>query len=242
MNYGYQNSEELAPGKQRGKFGLNTGVTITKFEYNPNGGKDGSAQDALDVTVLVQETEYRHRFFPVTKAWLKGGGENTNVNSSEYKASLAAEHAQLEATLADYVKCFVEEEVLKQALSTPINSFANYARILQGLVQGVPNWNSKPLDVFLRYQWKPTGDNTRTFLTLPSNVKQGIFICPSLGEGYKEDRTSSHLRYVNDAGDIHPFKRGEWYLKSAFANPVDLGESPAAPNMSGGGEVNWGTV
>ena len=29
--YGYQDSGDLAPGKQGGKFGLNTGAFITKF-------------------------------------------------------------------------------------------------------------------------------------------------------------------------------------------------------------------
>jgi len=43
--YGYQDSGELAPGKQGGKFGLNTGAFITKFEFNSNAGKDGAAGD-----------------------------------------------------------------------------------------------------------------------------------------------------------------------------------------------------
>ena len=29
--YGYQDSGDLAPGKQGGKFGLNTGAFVTKF-------------------------------------------------------------------------------------------------------------------------------------------------------------------------------------------------------------------
>ena len=55
--YGYQDSGDLAPGKQGGKFGLNTGAFVTKFEYNANSGKDGAAGDAIDFTVQVGERE-----------------------------------------------------------------------------------------------------------------------------------------------------------------------------------------
>ena len=50
--YGYQDSGDLAPGKQGGKFGLNTGAFVTKFEYNANSGKDGAAGDAIDLCAV----------------------------------------------------------------------------------------------------------------------------------------------------------------------------------------------
>ena len=92
--YGYQDSGELAPGKQGGKFGLNTGAFITKFEFNSNAGKDGAAGDAIDLTVQVGEREYRHRFFPITKVFAKEGGEITDVNSNAYKEALKKEFDQ----------------------------------------------------------------------------------------------------------------------------------------------------
>lgn len=229
--YGYQNSEDLAPGKQGGKFGLNTGKVV-KFEYNPNAGAGGAAQDAIDLTVQVGEKEFRHRFFPVTKAYSKEGGEITDTNSAEYKEAIEKETNQLNAVLTDVVKIFVDDATLRAALATPISSFKNYAEILQRLVQSAPNWQETPVDVFLQYQWKPSGDNNRTFLELPKNVKHGIFITKSLGEGFKEVKTSTSLTYVNEAGVKHPFKRGEWYLASNYANPVILEETPT-PNMGG---------
>lgn len=240
MKYGYQDSSELTPGKQGGRFGLNTGANIIKFEYNPNAGADGAAQDGIDLTVQVGEREYRLRFFPITKAWAKGGGEITNTNSAEYKESIDEQVSQLNGTLSDIVKCFVDNETLKQALATPINSFKNYAEILQRLVQGTPNWQKQPVDVFLQYQWKPSGNNDKTYLELPKNVKQGTFICKSLGEGFKEDRTATHLRYVTAEGLAHTFKRGEWFLNSAYANQTDLsGGTSAQPVMSTSGESAW---
>lgn len=239
MNYGYQETDELA-GKQGGKFGLNSGANIIKFEYNANAGADGAAQDAIDLTVQVGEREYRKRFFPITKAWAKEGGEITDKTSEAYKKSIDSQIALLNGTLTDIVKCFVDEATLKDALSTPIASFEAFAKILQRLVQNVPNWQTKPVDVFLQYQYQPSGDNDKTYLELPKDVKQGAFICASLGSGFVEDKTETHLRYVKEDGTQHPFKRGEWFLKSAFSNQIDL--STSTSTTSNASAMNSGTA
>ena len=220
--YGYQESGDLAPGKQGGKFGLNTGAFVTKFEYNANAGKDGAAADAIDFTVQIGEREYRHRFFPVTKIF-KDGAELTDTTSEEYKEAFSKEIGQFNAVISDIVKCFVAEEDLKTALSTPIQGFKDFANIVTRLVQATPNWQKKPVDVFLQYQWAPSGDNDKTYLELPKNVKHGVFIVASQGEGFKEEKTSTSLKYVKEDGTEHSFKRGEWFLGSAFANQTVLG-------------------
>ena len=220
--YGYQDSGDLAPGKQGGKFGLNTGAFVTKFEFNANAGKDGAAGDAIDLTVQVGEREYRHRFFPITKVFAKEGGEITDVSSEEYKEAFKKEVDQFNAVISDVVKCFVSQEDLKAALATPIPSFKDFANIVTRLVQATPNWQKKPVDVFLQYQWSPSGDNDKTYLELPKNVKHGSFIVPSEGVGFKEIKTPTSLKYVKEDGTEHTFKRGEWFLESAFANQVNL--------------------
>ena len=238
--YGYQESGDLTPGKQGGKFGLNTGAFITKFELNENAGKDGAAADAIDFTVQVGEREFRHRFFPISKVFAKGGGEITDTNSEEYKKAMASEVAQFNAVISDIVKVFVSEENLKLALQVPIPTFKDFAKIVTRLVQATPNWQKKPVDVFLQYQWAPSGDNDKTYLELPKNVKQGVFIVPSEGEGFKEERTSTHLKYVKDDGTEHPFKRGEWFVNSAFANQTNLASLAANINQSATtSEATW---
>ena len=237
--YGYQDSGELTPSKQGGKFGLNTGAFITKFESNSNAGKDGAAGDAIDLTVQVGEREYRHRFFPITKVFAKEGGEITDVSSDAYKEALKKELDQFNAVIADIVACFIPREDLKAALATPIPTFKDYANIVTRLVQSTPNWQKKPVDVFLQYQWAPTGDNDKTYLELPKNVKQGSFLIASQGEGFKEEKTATSLKYVKEDGTVHPFKRGEWFLESAFANQINLTGGTAMNSTTTGTSATW---
>ena len=226
--YGYKESGDLAPGKQGGKFGLNSGAFVTKFEYNANAGKDGAAGDAIDFTVQVGEREYRNRLFPVSKVY-KDNNEITDTASEEYKVAFAKEMELFSAYVSDIVKCFVPVEDLKTALATPIASFKDYAQIVTGLVQRSPNWNKKPVDVFLQYQYTPSGDNDRTYLELPKNVKHGAFIVPTEGS-VTEVKTDSSLTYVKEDGTNHSFKRGQWYLESAFANVINLTAPTATIN------------
>jgi hypothetical protein len=241
--YGFKDSSEVGPGKSGGNFGLNTNVNVTKFEYNANAGRDGAAGDAIDFNVQIGEREYMHRFFPVAKVFSKEGGEITDTTSDAYKEEFGKAMALFNAALSDIVKCFAAEEDIKQALLTPINSFADYAKILERLVKSNANWAKQPVDVFLEYQWKPSGENTRTFLTLPKNVKQGSFIQKSMpGMKFTEDKTDSHIKYVAEDGSIHPFKRGKWYVESAFANQTILEDNSSAnASMNGAttGSDTW---
>lgn len=221
--YGYQDSSEVAPGSAGGKLGLNKGL-VTKFEFNPNSGQEGAAGDGIDFTVKVGEREYRKRFFPVSKVFRKGGGELTDPNSQEYKDAKALATKLLNAELTSIVEAFVDEATVKEALSVPIASFKDFSTILERLIKSTHKWNETEVDVFLQYQWQPSGENTRTFLQLPSNVKQGIYIVKAVPGEFKTERTSSHLRFVNAEGGIHPFKRGQWFVESAFANPTIMEE------------------
>ena len=71
--FGYINDkDESLRSKSGGKFGLNQGF-ITKLEYNPNAGKDGTPADAVDITALIGDREYRLRIYDVTGSLYKGG-------------------------------------------------------------------------------------------------------------------------------------------------------------------------
>lgn len=231
--YGFQDSAAVTPNAQGGKLGLNQGI-VTKFEYNNMAGAGKTAGDAIDLTVQVGEKEFMKRFFPVGKIYGKefGTGELTDTNSDEYKSQQKIAVDMLNATLSDIVLTFVDKADLMAALAHPISSFADYAQVLQRLVHSSAGFQSKAVvDVFLEYQSKPSGENTRTFLQLPANVKHGHWICKHQGAGFVEDKAETHLRYT--LGEVvHPFKRGEWFVKSSFANVIDLKATTSSASTS----------
>lgn len=223
MSYGFQDSSSL--GKQGGVMGLNQGALVTKFEYNPNAGAGGAAGDAIDFTVQVGEREYRKRFFPVSKVYAKGGGEITDKTSKEYKEALDKEMQMFNAEISDIVLCFVPKETLQEALSVPVSGFVQFAQIVTRLVQAVPGWNTKPVDVMLHYQWAPQGENKVTFLELPKNLKHGNYIIPTQGVGFKRVEDIEELKYANAEGTLHPFRRSAWFMESAFSKQTGLVET-----------------
>lgn len=238
--YGYQDSVDL--GVQGGKFGLNTGAFVKKFEYNPNGGPGNTPGDAIDLTVEIEGREYRKRFFPVGKVFAKGGGEITDTTSKEYKDAIEKEFAMFNAEIGDIVKCFASAEDLEAASSVSISGFPQFAQIVTGLVQRTIGWQNRPVDVFLQYQWQPTGENKRTFLEIPKNLKHGRYMVPTEGTGFKPVEGIEDLKYVNEAGFLHTFKRSAWFMTNPFANVTNLvtadevtGDINTGTNAPGGG-------
>lgn len=232
MSYGFQNSDAVTPGAQGGKFGLNSGAFITKFEFNPNGGKDGAPSECIDIWVKVGEREFRKRIYPVQKIF-KDNVELTDVNSEDYKKEHAAAVKLLNADVSDFACALIPAATLEASLNVPINSFAQFAQIVERTVKGNnPNWNTAPVDVFLGYQWQPSQGQTRTWLELPKNLKHGKIVCAHIPGDFIEDKTNTHLRYATAEGVKHPFTRGEWYMGSDFSKATgDLsGSTEAAGN------------
>ena len=230
--YGFKETGSLTQQGSGLKFGLNTGY-ITKFEYNPNGGKDGAAADCVDLTVMIGDRELRQRFYEPTKVY-GPNGEITDTNSEDYKKGIQNQTELLSQLLCDIASVFLTQDILKEVLSTPINSFKQFAELITRAVTNVPDWNKTKVDVFLQYQSAPKGTNTVTFLELPNyakskitNTYHGLYICKHVEGDFKEDRTESHLRYINENNEEHPFKRGSWYVNSTFAKQVRLEDQPS---------------
>lgn len=232
-------TDDKLQSKGGGVFGLNTGARITKFELNRNAGKDGAPGNAIDVTVTVVDKEFMARFYEITKVYGRDNNEITDVNSPEYIAGYNKEFTQLSAVMTHILKCFVTEEMIAAATSTPaIVDFASWATALQGLVPA--GFQTQLMDVFLEYQWKIRGEATRTFLQLPKNMKGGYWIVKSQGEGFQKVEGIGVLKYANPAGLEHTFNRSANFMSSNKAIMQDEsgdsngGQAPAA-------NVNFGT-
>lgn len=162
--YSYNNDEKSSNSTL---FGLNQRVFMTKFEFNPNGGKDGAAQECLDVTFEFPSGAVRnYRQFPVTQAVNKEGAKVTNPKSKE----MIAAFNEFNSKITQIMKCYVDKEILKKEL-TAASSFKSYCQILNNVLPD--NFAEISIDVFCQYQWQPKTDGETKYLEIPKNVKQG---------------------------------------------------------------------
>lgn len=238
--YGYDDSE--GPESSSFVFGLNAGnVFLTKFEFTANGGKDGAPGEAMDIVFTVDGKEKGARKFDVTKAYAKDpvSGAQIEVTDPAHPA-IKLEKQHLSSLLVHIVGCFVEKEAIKAALSTQIQSFKHYCTILSGLLPA--DFSTTPLDAFGQYQWNIKGENKRTFLEFPKNMKHGRWLAKSVapvGEWEKQQKLNAGdgetaLRYVDADGNVHPFVRNGWYMASNFATMQKEEASAGASQMNSG--------
>lgn len=239
--FGFQDSAEVTPGASGGKFGLNSGVQVVTLGYNPNSGKGNTAGDSFEVVVKIEEKEFRKRYFPVTKIFFEGA--EIQPGHEKYQELYDKEMKMLNASLSDVALAFIPEDALKAALiATPINTFAQFAQIIEGAVKrNNPAWATTPVDIFLQYQWSPTGENTTTFLQFSGDVKHGRTIVKHVPGDFKQVEDSTGIKYVDEQGVEHPFKRNKWFAESNFANRIG---SPTAntANAQAGDAMNTGAT
>lgn len=227
MGFGYQaDDDENLKSKQGGRFGLNQNARLTKFEYNPNAGKGGAEANAIDITVQVMDREFMVRHYEVTKVFDKENNEITDETSEEYIKGYNEQWIQINAVFTHILKCFRTAEEIKTALEVPLNNFADYARVLEGLLP--PNFQNVPLDVFLQYQWNIKEGQDKTYLELPKNMKGGYFICPTMPGTWKESFSEGNLRYVDEAGNKHKFERSENFMGSPKATQQVEGQDDSS--------------
>lgn len=239
QSYGYETDEvKVSPFS----FGLNAGQTfLTKLEWIANGGKDGAEQEALEIIFNIAGTEKSYRKFPVTKAFGKDNVEITDPLSQEFKDEVKA----LNAVITHIMHAFVDDETYRAAISRPITSFKDFCTVIRSVLP--KDFDKKPLDIFLQWQWQPTAGKDRTYLDIPPKMKQGAWLKPAQPGNWKEvrlenfnDNTQNALHYINDEGLIHPIMKNGWFMKSAYANqtkPADRTNSNVS-NLAGTGTGN----
>lgn len=220
MGYGGYVDDSASTGSGL-QFGGNFGKTfLKKFAYTNQGGKGGTQADALDIVFEIAGTEKGYRLFPVTKVFGKNNsGELTDKNSKEYKEARAAAQAELKQKVIHILKAFISEDDIKTAVSRPFSGFPEYAQVVSALLPR--DFDKKPLDIFLQYQYNITGDNKVTFLEIPRKLNQGAFLVAAVapqGVWKKTIDAEGGLSYVDEAGNIHPFTRSAWFMQQPYAN------------------------
>lgn len=233
--WGFQNdNDDSLKSKQGGAFGLNN-ANITVFEYNPNAGKDESPADAIDITVAIGDKEYRARIYDITGDLFKGDNK-ISPEEPGYNELYNAEKKQREAVIVHTTKALgATEDQIKAALQNGnVVDFKSWAIAMTSIKPG--NFATLPVDVFLEYQWEIKGDNDRTYLQLPKNMKGGRFLAPHIapvGGTWELVNDGEGLRYVDGAKNEHPFIRSKNYMESSKANQQIEGEEAPAGGAAG---------
>lgn len=251
--YGYgDDSAKTSPFN----FGGNFGVTfLKKFEWIPNGGKDGAEQEALDIIFTINKVDKNYRMFPVSKVFDKNNQEITDKASQEYKDAFRTAQQDFNAVVTHILHAYIDSDTLKASLQRPFKSFKEYAQFCASLLP--KNFQTVALDIFLQYQWQISQGQTRTYLDIPKKMKYGVWLKPSAEYpgSWKENKaenidenTKKALWYTNEAGLEHAFVKNGWFMKSNFANIQRTdgetgGEGAAAMNTGSqaGGSSNTQT-
>lgn len=203
-------------------FGLNAGVTyLKKFEWIPNGGKDGAEKEALEIIFNINGTDKSYRKFAVTQGFGKKGEVITDPNTPEFKDAVMT----FNSVITHILHCFVSTEVLQKAFSVPIANFKQFCTIAAGIL--TKDFTEKKLDIFMQYQWQISQGQNRTFLEIPPSMKNGKWLCPAIepvGE-WKENRKKDPadndqkaLTYIDNEGNLHLFTRHGRYMNGPLAN------------------------
>jgi hypothetical protein len=207
MSYEYKEDSSENAGKM--VFGLNQGVFMKTFKYIENAGQNGTAGEALEIVFDINGKEKSYRQFPVTKAYDSAGNEVSDSKSPEMQKAFT----DFNKRVVHILKCFVDEEVIKEVLHTPIKSFESFCNICKALLP--KKFEKVKLDIFLQYQWNSSKEDGMRFLEIPKKLDQGAFLCRSVEGNWEEVRNTKGLSYINGE-KAHPFARSAWFMTNPF--------------------------
>jgi hypothetical protein len=237
MGYGYQSDNMNFAGV---RFGLNERAKIVGFSFNPYAGKDGAAQEALELNILFQEEDEprRMRVYPTKDVKYKDKNGNERIleniqscKTNDERATFQKAMNRVSGVITHIMKCYMPDDKYKaQIQSRPISSFKD---IIMACGSMLPkNFKQIEIDVFMEYQWK-TSVNAEgqevIYLQFPSSTISGNFLCTHVS--YKkpwvlhknphaqEFETALYYTTEDENGiEIqHPFKRNGRFMGSNSA-------------------------
>lgn len=229
VKYGYESDEVVASPFN---FGLNKAF-LTKFEWIPNGGKDGAEQEALEIVFNINGKDKNYRQFPVTQAFGKNNEIITDRSAPEFKEAVK----NFNAIITHIAHAFLDNDTYKAGLSKPTDgSFKAFVNLVKSLLPRTTP--TTPLDLFMQYQWQPSKNQTRTYLEIPSKMKSGAWLKPAVPGEWKENildnpkDNDKALWYTNEKGEEHPIWKNGWFMKSNYAKKQSLDSSNTSSNVA----------
>jgi len=179
------------------KFGLNQGFYLTEFK-------------------IVEENNSAYLLIELKKGDIKINKRYYTISDNlDEKTREKEEYLRVRLI----IKLLIEitnktEDELKQIFAKDISEI-DFMKLATSLVPS--NIKNKKFDIFLQYQYNIRDNVDRTFLELPRNVSQGIFLTEHREGDWKEVRDEDGLHYVNSKGEKHPFSRSKWFLEQNWS-------------------------
>lgn len=216
------------------QFGLNQGCTLKNVEY-----KTTEKGEFLQFIFNVGGGDTYFSVFPITKVYSRKKGEGElQKGHPDYQKRLEEEYANLNEFFTTILLAYITEEQLGK-LYEKVTDFKSMCVMTKKTIESNKDWENIKLDIFLQWQRKPSANQTRTFLEIDSfalsSIASNKFICKAMEGTFKEDRTKTHLRYFNENGVEHLFKRGSYWLSEGAPYLNEQNLQYAGGSSNGGG-------
>ena len=221
---GFQSDEskELQGGSYDGiVFGLNDKVKIVNFGYTTKTGAGGAeGNPALEIELEINGgTKSTRIYTPGGNGYVYFKGKQvTDQKSPEYMQGLRSAIILAKGLITHYLKAVgYTDEQLNKNLST-VKSFQELCEKASKAM--TKHLNTTPIHLFGQYQNSIKGSATQTYVEIPDNLAYGPFLCPAIEpkDGSWEAVTENGLKYVDGAGNVHPFQRDKNYMEGNRAN------------------------
>lgn len=219
----FQEQQESTGGNK--VFGLNKDCTLKSIEY-----KTTEKGEYLSLIFNVGGSDTYFSVFPISKIYYKR--EEIHKGHPKFEAEQEQAYKNLSEFFCTLMEVYIDrEKVIELFNSGKIKDFKSLCAYTEKAIKSNKNWENEKIDLFLQWQRKFSPNQTMTFLEIPpfgiNNIKNEKFICKAMEGDFKEDRTKTHLKYINEKGEEHIFKRGAYYLAEGneYLEQQSLGKS-----------------
>ena len=228
-------AQREAPQSEK-KFGLNQNCNLKSMEF-----KTSEKGEHFQLIFNVGGGDTYFTVFPITKIYStkKGEGE-IQKGHPEYQKQLEAAWDNVNEFFTTLMSAYISEQNIQDLYNSgKIVDFKTLCQYTEKAIKSNKDWENVKLDIFLQWQRKPSPNQTRTFLEIDtyaiSSILHNKFICKAMEGTFKEDRTKTHLRYFNENGVEHIFKRGSYWLSEGapYLNEQNLQYTGGSSNGGG---------
>lgn len=221
------NDDSYVPKIINSKFGLNL-AKLEEIKYIAADEAEGTGE-AIEFNYDIDGEKRSARKYAVTKAYDDNGNEVTDPAHE----AMEKERNNLVGSIYHMLKPYFGDRIqqVAQSFNQPVAGLKGVMDIFMKYV--TQDYKNIPVHLFLQYSWNIKGDNNKSYLEIPKNLKHGHFVSAALPGEWKqkvlpEEKEGKYLIYENEKGEIHPIYKNKWFMESNFAKEQTKPEGQTA--------------